>query len=199
MQKLFFSALFIFAFACGGDSEQKKTKNQSIGPEQRELCNLAFTKVEEGKPLDIEDLKPLIKCRNEIGWTLIHTAAAHGNQDAFDLLKNSEFNLDVRSSLTGKTPIHAVALAVNFKEKPEKYKEILRDLLASGLDINEQDETGETPLYTAAEFGTVEMVQLLLQAGADPSISNDYRQLPYHVAGQNVRGDSIEIRKLLSP
>jgi|LauGreStaDraftv2_3_1035109.scaffolds.fasta_scaffold349883_1 ankyrin repeat protein len=44
--------------------------------------------------------------------------------------------------------------------------------------INEPDSIGTTPLHTAASHNHIECVQVLLSAGADKTIKNNYGQLP---------------------
>lgn len=44
-----------------------------------------------------------------------------------------------------------------------------RALMASGADVHERDDMGDTPLHYAAGAGQTGMMQLLLDAGADPN------------------------------
>lgn len=48
----------------------------------------------------------------------------------------------------------------------------LKSLLAGKADVNEQDDMGYTPLMYAAENGRAQAVRLLLQAGADVSLTD---------------------------
>jgi hypothetical protein len=51
-----------------------------------------------------------------------------------------------------------------------------RELIESGAEINQQDEQGWTPLNWAAARGDSEMIELLLQHGADPfKVGRDLR------------------------
>ncbi len=45
------------------------------------------------------------------------------------------------------------------------------ELLAEGADVNADNGFGVTPLYTAADWGNLELVRLLLEHGADPDSS----------------------------
>jgi ankyrin repeat protein len=56
-----------------------------------------------------------------------------------------------------------------------KCHEAAKVLLEAGADIDPQDKWGNTPLWRATFFGedgTVELVQLLIDHGADPTIDN---------------------------
>jgi len=45
-------------------------------------------------------------------------------------------------------------------------------LIAMGADVNVRDEAGQTPLMFAAEMGYADMVQVLIQNGANPKLVN---------------------------
>jgi ankyrin repeat protein len=47
--------------------------------------------------------------------------------------------------------------------------ELAAALLRRGASVNGESQFGSTPLYTAAVQGEVEIVRLLLEAGADPN------------------------------
>ena len=49
------------------------------------------------------------------------------------------------------------------------YKEIARKLIRLGADVNASDPLGWTPLLLALSAGTVEVIELLLEHGANPS------------------------------
>src|SRR5437660_1442796 len=45
----------------------------------------------------------------------------------------------------------------------------IRNLIADGADLEARDERGRTPLLTAARYGKVKAIDLLLKLGADPT------------------------------
>lgn len=47
---------------------------------------------------------------------------------------------------------------------------MIKSLLKKGIDINAQDDNGRTALHLASAYGNLDIVKLLLQAGADPYI-----------------------------
>jgi hypothetical protein len=66
-------------------------------------------------------------------------------------------------------------------------------LLASGVDVHQQDEQGWTPLNWAAGKGDVALVQLLLKHGADVFTVGRDQRTPYMIALAAAR---IEVAKL---
>lgn len=63
--------------------------------------------------------------------------------------------------------------------------EILDNLIWSGADPNFRNTMGETPLHLAVN--SEEMVRRLLRSGADPSIVDNNRRMPYTYASGNIR------------
>lgn len=114
-----------------------------------------------------------------------------------NLLSHSGFNAQVESVewllAKGVDPMHvsektgesALHFTISKKGDPRR-TEIVRLLVSAGADVNLKTlpgkETGcfmrdaflkgETPLHRAAAYGDSEMVQILLDAGADPSIKD---------------------------
>ena len=60
--------------------------------------------------------------------------------------------------------------------------EIVKDLLAIGVQGNKTDIYGETPLHLASIYGHLEIVNVLLAAGADVNNANIYGRTPLYRA-----------------
>jgi len=60
-----------------------------------------------------------------------------------------------------------------FKAVQENRIDIVKELIAKGVDINVKDEVGSTPLHTAAFSGHFEIVKFLIENGADVNAVND--------------------------
>lgn len=61
---------------------------------------------------------------------------------------------------------------------------VIEPLVANGLDINEMNKAGQTPLYGAAFHGKIEWAETLIKNGADLNATEEYKrgQTPLHVA-----------------
>ncbi len=76
---------------------------------------------------------------------------------------------------------------------------IARRLIEAGADVNANEEAriGDTALHTAARNGTLEMVELLVSAGADPTIRGWMWITPLDNARGRKRGAGPRIYELL--
>ena len=61
--------------------------------------------------------------------------------------------------------------------------------VAAGADVNATQHGGYTPLHEAAQHGDVEMVELFLSAGADPTIAVSDGGTPADLADAAGHGD----------
>ncbi|XP_074870945.1 caskin-2 isoform X2 [Carettochelys insculpta] len=87
------------------------------------------------------------------------------------------------------TPLHLAA--------KNGHKEIIRQLLKAGIEINRQTKTG-TALHEAALYGKTEVVRLLLEGGIDVNIRNTYNQTALDIVNQFTTSHaSKDIKQLL--
>lgn len=80
---------------------------------------------------------------------------------------------EVNARINGRgTPLH---FAVMFQRE-----DLVRYLVSQGALVNALDEYRATPIYTAATIGANHIVELMLELGADPTISNYQGNTPLH-------------------
>jgi ankyrin repeat protein len=134
--------------------------------------------------LDFEQLK------GEGGYSAMHLAARFGFVDIGKLLLDNGATLDIKSLLTGGTPLHTAASAhqIDFAKMLIKRK--------ANLEI--VDKLGSTPLLTAALVMDPDMVEVLVDAGANVNVKSTVNPLVtpmVHAAGNP---NPLEHRKNLS-
>jgi ankyrin repeat protein len=91
----------------------------------------------------------------------------------------------------GKTPLHYAAAGGHI--------EIVKALLAAGANVNANDPrvNGNTPLASIAGNCSLEMAELLVRAGADPTIAGWMQLCALDHAKDRKRGDGPKVYKLL--
>eukprot|EP00039_Didymoeca_costata_P002931 m.63924 g.63924 ORF g.63924 m.63924 type:complete len:414 (-) comp11612_c0_seq3:63-1304(-) len=107
-----------------------------------------------------------INARNTYGYTPIHWAAHRGNRAVLQCLLDNQADIDTVDS-HGSTPLHWAATGNQVV--------CALTLLEAGADIDVQNHHKETALHWAAsegEYGFDEMIELLIKAGADTTLTN---------------------------
>ena len=115
--------------------------------------------------------------RSELHYICIDVEKSKRNKIALDLIKKG-FDVNLKDK-NGQTPLHSAA--------QEKDKDICEILINAGAKINEKDKWGNTPLSVAITQGLDEkgeIINLLLNKGADPLIKNNYGSSALDVAKQ---------------
>lgn len=101
-------------------------------------------------------------------------AQAVGDADVFDLLLNEGADATSRVKWKGSTGFPAIGNNSSILHWAAAYgvPSVVARLLNLSLDVDDQNDDGQTPLHVAAEFGNGSIVELLLNQGADTEIRN---------------------------
>ncbi|XP_014679678.1 PREDICTED: putative ankyrin repeat protein RF_0381 [Priapulus caudatus] len=97
------------------------------------------------------------------GETSLHHAAHYGQLHIMLLLLEAGADPNVAETQSGKTPL--------MKVMRECEEAAVQMLLSHGANANAADSHGETSLHHAAYLGQLDIVRLLLEAGADPNVA----------------------------
>jgi ankyrin repeat protein len=94
----------------------------------------------------------------------LHFAAQHGDLSRIENLIAAGYDVNAFDEGMRYTPLH-------YAVKGEFFA-VTRYLISCGADVNAHDEAriGETPLGAASPACSFEMAELLIEAGADPSM-----------------------------
>jgi len=105
------------------------------------------------------------------------------------LLPACSQNKDSNKSTNANAPemdIHAAVLTGNL--------EVVKQHIKAGTNINETEPmSGSTPLISAATFGKTDIVKMLIDAGADLTISNNDGTTPLHSAAFFCRVEIVQL------
>jgi ankyrin repeat protein len=99
------------------------------------------------------------------GWTLLHLAGFFGHVDGVRLLLERGAGADA-VSVNGmrNTPLHAGVAG-------PRPLDVARPLVEAGADVNARQHGGYTALHSAAQHGSLPLMDLLLDHGADPDVA----------------------------
>ncbi len=121
--------------------------------------------------------------------TPLHWAAARGHSEVVQLLLEAGTPVDAIGSTADKfTPLQLAATGGSVAT--------VEQLVAAGADVTYGEHEGSgTALHIAAGQGHTDVVALLLEIGADPSIevSNGYATLPIHWAASAGETDVVRL------
>lgn len=117
---------------------------------------------------DILDLDPgAVHNFSGDGWTPLHLAAAFGTPEAVDMLLQHGAQVDAVSRNPQRNQALHAALALG------RNPDTVKLLLAHGADPNATQVGGFTPLFSAAPANRRDLIDLLIDSGADAHHRSD--------------------------
>ena len=132
-----------------------------------------------------------LNVQDDQGWTAMAYAVDAGQLDIVKSLVNAGASLGT-SHVTGKFYfLHDAAT--------QGMEPMITYLLEQGLNVNEADGNGITPLHCAAEHGHAIAARALLDAGADRHAQDIFGRTPLDVATDDARShlESLVLREAL--
>ncbi|CAM6054047.1 unnamed protein product [Sphagnum tenellum] len=102
------------------------------------------------------------------GQTVLALAARLGDVEMVEYLLDHRADAGL-TAFTGTSVLHAAALD---RGAEERQREVSRILIRHGVVLNSRNSLRETPLFVAARSGNTGMVRDLLEAGADPHLTD---------------------------
>ena len=155
-----------------------------------------------------------VSARGDEGETPLFNAVVGGEPAAVELLLDRGADIHARDSYYGWTPLHTSVSFVSFGRFRGTGPALVGLLLDRGADIEARDDDGNTPLHLAVAISSsdaellelkdqlggepgdeLEVVELLLDRGADIEARGDNRETPLHVAAY--RNEEPAMVKLL--
>lgn len=164
------------------------------------LFTCSVLKLNERAKQLLDNDSSLVRSIDESGNSALHYAALRGNLELATLLCKQDADVDLLNE-DFESPVHLAAHAGPWKSAPAS--ELIRLLMSHGaatslhilavigdyqaigelmerqqIDVNELDRGNRTALFHAAHNSHLQVVQLLLDKGADPNLSDKDGQTP---------------------
>ncbi len=153
----------------GADPNAKIEKSYLIGPAIRSSCE---------------------SVSNMVGATPYFLAAVSADAELLQMLSEYEADATITTD-NGNTPLMVAARSsctgMNQEDNTSPAKraralEAVKAILAQGVDVNEANEDGETALHKAAFTGATNVVQFLVENGAEVDARNTNGETPWSMA-----------------
>jgi ankyrin repeat protein len=129
-----------------------------------------------------------LNAKDENGQTALHITVMQENEQCMKYLISNNADINA-ANVDGKTVLHLAALDGSL--------DCVRCLIVNGGDVNAKDKDKNTPLHFAL-LNSIEVIELLIRAGADTNIANGAGKIPMqHRLVQRViqRKPEIFVRK----
>ncbi len=96
------------------------------------------------------------------------------NHHKHDIDGNNVFGIDIDPNSWGRRPIHAATIGGHYK--------IVKFYIDNGANVNIQSIYGDTALHFAVFHNRSVILKMLLEANADPTITNNVNKTPIDIA-----------------
>jgi ankyrin repeat protein len=135
-------------------------------------------------------LRYMVNLSDTNGNSCMHYAVSHGNFDIVSILLDSKVCSVNQVNNAGYTSVMLVSLA---KLKVPAHRNVVQRLFQMS-DVNARAKKhNQTALMLAVSHGNIEMVQMLLEAGADINIQDDDGSTALMCAAEHGRIDIVKL------
>ena len=182
----FFAILVMFLLSCssGNDKEHAsiKTNEELLGAIRKMDYHIVSSLIGRGAD---------ITYRDKFGSDALFYSVVYPHKEIFQLIikETSKPNIMYEEH---KNILH-IAIESNLEEKG--YFSFIKALVESNVEINLQDDHGNTPLWYASVYYVINIktINLLLKKGADMHLVNKYGRSTFSSAKENDRKELLVI------
>ncbi|KAI2616300.1 glycerophosphodiester phosphodiesterase GDE1 [Hypoxylon sp. NC1633] len=131
------------------------------------LCQIIMEKMQEWGQFNVENGIDAPEWQDKEGNAPLHLAVIGGHPlTTKSLLQGENWQGPTHKEGAGRKPVSKSSAVLALAAK-SNFVYIVRLLVEAGVDINWQDETGETALHIAARFGHEECAKILLDGSSE--------------------------------
>jgi hypothetical protein len=128
--------------------------------------------------------------------TVADTSLSIGIQETVEVRADVQLDVSGLTSVTvgGSMAVIEYTSALS-RAVADEDKELIRDLLAKGAKVNTREESYSkiTPIFLAVETGDLEIVQMLLDAGAKVKVRSASKETPLMRLDQDATAELVEL------
>lgn len=143
------------------------------------VCDVIIEHLQAWDMFDVSEGIDAPKWQDNEGWAPLHLSVVGGHPlttrtllDAEYWEESSEDKFGVRRNASRSSTVLALAAKANFVD-------IVKLLVDAGVDINYQDEQGETALHVAARFSHVACAKILLEGSEHQKADTELAEVTY--------------------
>lgn len=143
------------------------------------MCEIIIAQLMKWRMFDVVNGIDCENWQDEEGWAPLHLAVIGGHPLTTQTLLNAEKNANSpaqQKKISRKSAKSSVVLTLATKSN---FIEIVRILVKIGVDVNQQDEQGETALHVAARYGHTDCARLLLAGNGDERTNMELAEYTY--------------------
>ena len=131
-------------------------------------------------------------------WTPLHVAFNVGRHKAARMLLGHHADVNARNA-DGQAPLHMLS-RWRAQQDEDEGPDLAKQLLERGANVNEKDKDNATPLHLASYHKRLEVVQILLDNGANIDMENDQGKTALQLAIMSngyAPGNGVGVARLL--
>jgi len=184
--RICFIGLLILAFSCSSENDNKKPSIATNTELLRAIRMMDYDRVNSLISIGAD-----VTFRDEFGSDALYYSVVYPRTEIFQLILTKAPKLN--SVYEEHKNILHIAIESGLEEKG--YFSIIEALINSNVEINLQDDHGNTPLWYACTYYIVnrQTIKLLLEKGPDMYLINKYGRSTYSAAKENNRKELLEI------